>query len=184
MTKNIPFFPILHVFAPLNDVRAYIAWSWKTTLITWIFLRGWYPTSNTSGPPPPGLLVDEVPRIDCQKVAESNKRIRICQNLGGYKCLYKKQITWWRVCGKVINVKLQKNMILYASFCINFCHISGYFVSFFFISWGFWLKEPGLVFLFFPNITESYYQKKPIFFSTYSEFYSWSAVWMIWYKTV
>ena len=51
MTKNIPFFPILHVFAPLNDVRAYIAWSWKTTLITWIFLRGWYPTSNTSGPP-------------------------------------------------------------------------------------------------------------------------------------
>ena len=27
MTKNIPFFPILHVFAPLNDVRAYIAWS-------------------------------------------------------------------------------------------------------------------------------------------------------------
>ena len=29
-----PFFPILHVFAPLNDVRAYIAWSWKTTLIT------------------------------------------------------------------------------------------------------------------------------------------------------
>ena len=29
MSKNIPFFPILHVFAPLNDVRAYIAWSWK-----------------------------------------------------------------------------------------------------------------------------------------------------------
>ena len=50
MTKNTPFFPILHVFAPLNDVRAYTAWSWKTTLITWIFLRGWYPTSNTSGP--------------------------------------------------------------------------------------------------------------------------------------
>ena len=32
--------------------RAYIfAWSWKTTLITWIFIQGWYPTSNTSGPP-------------------------------------------------------------------------------------------------------------------------------------
>ena len=30
-------FLILHVFAPLNDVRAYIAWSWKTTLITWFF---------------------------------------------------------------------------------------------------------------------------------------------------
>ena len=29
MSKNIPFIPILHVFAPLNDVRAYIAWSWK-----------------------------------------------------------------------------------------------------------------------------------------------------------
>ena len=52
ITKNIPFFLILHVFAPLNDVRAYIAWSWKTTLITWIFLRGWYPTSDTNGPPP------------------------------------------------------------------------------------------------------------------------------------
>ena len=51
MAKNTPFFPILHVFVPLNDVRAYIALSWKTTLITWIFLRGWYPTSNTSGPP-------------------------------------------------------------------------------------------------------------------------------------
>ena len=37
MTKNTPFFPILHVFAPLNDVRAYIALSWKTTLITWFF---------------------------------------------------------------------------------------------------------------------------------------------------
>ena len=50
MTKNTPFFRILHVFAPLKDVRAYIAGSWKTTLFTWIFLRGWYPTSNTSGP--------------------------------------------------------------------------------------------------------------------------------------
>ena len=29
--------PVLYVFAPLNDVHAYIAWSWKTTLITWIF---------------------------------------------------------------------------------------------------------------------------------------------------
>ena len=48
--KNTPFFPILHVFAPRNDVRTYIVWSWKATLITWIFLRGWYPTSNTSDP--------------------------------------------------------------------------------------------------------------------------------------
>ena len=51
MTKNTPFFfPILHVFAPLNDVHAYIAWSWKTALITLIFLRGWYPTLNASAP--------------------------------------------------------------------------------------------------------------------------------------
>ena len=42
MTKNTQFFPILHVFAPLNDVRAYSAWSWKATLITWIFGRAWY----------------------------------------------------------------------------------------------------------------------------------------------
>ena len=35
-TKNT-LIPILHVFAPLNDVRAYIAWSWKVTLITWFF---------------------------------------------------------------------------------------------------------------------------------------------------
>ena len=31
---------------PLNDVRAYIVWSWKTTLILWfffLFLRGWCP---------------------------------------------------------------------------------------------------------------------------------------------
>ena len=27
MTKNTPFFPILHVFTPLNDVRAYNDWS-------------------------------------------------------------------------------------------------------------------------------------------------------------
>ena len=51
MTKNTPFFPIFHVFAPLNDVRAYSAWSWKTTLITWIFGRAWYPPWHSSGPP-------------------------------------------------------------------------------------------------------------------------------------
>ena len=51
MTKNTPFFQILHIFAPLNNVRAYIAWSWKTTLIMWLFLRAWYPTSDTSALP-------------------------------------------------------------------------------------------------------------------------------------
>ena len=51
MTKNTPFFSILHVFAPLNDVRAYSAWSWKTTLITWIFGRAWYPPLTFEWPP-------------------------------------------------------------------------------------------------------------------------------------
>ena len=51
MTKNTPFFPILHVFAPLNDVRAYSAWSCKITLIMWIFGRAWYPPWHSSGPP-------------------------------------------------------------------------------------------------------------------------------------
>ena len=37
MTKNTPIFQILHVFAPLNNVCTYIAWSWKTTLIMWFF---------------------------------------------------------------------------------------------------------------------------------------------------
>ena len=48
--KTHPFFSILHVFAPLNDVREYSAWSWKTTLITWIFGRAWYPPWHSSGP--------------------------------------------------------------------------------------------------------------------------------------
>ena len=39
-------------FAPLNDVRTYSAWSWKTTLITWVFGRAWYPLWYDC---PPGL---------------------------------------------------------------------------------------------------------------------------------
>ena len=66
MTKNTPFFPFLHVFAPLNDVSEYIAWSWKTTLITWFFLRGWYPTLNTSALPP-GFQYS-LPMLSCQIV--------------------------------------------------------------------------------------------------------------------
>ena len=62
MTKNTPFFPILHVFAPLNDVRAYIAWSWKTTLITWIFGRAWYPPWHSSGPS--GILLDALSKFN------------------------------------------------------------------------------------------------------------------------
>ena len=70
MTKYTPFFPILSVFAPLNDVRAYIAWSCKTSLITWIFLREWYPTSNTSRPPPRLNIVyhsEKIPRHNQRK---------------------------------------------------------------------------------------------------------------------
>ena len=52
ITKNTcTLFSILHVFAPLKDVHAYSAWSWKTTLITWIFGRAWYPPWHSSGPP-------------------------------------------------------------------------------------------------------------------------------------
>ena len=45
------FFKILHVFAPLNDVRMYIARSWKATLITWFFFL-----SNFKYKCPPGKL--------------------------------------------------------------------------------------------------------------------------------
>ena len=65
--KTRPFFPVLHFFGPLNDVRAYIAWSWKTTLITWIFGRVWYPPWHSSSP---GLLLNfqlfaDFPSIFC-----------------------------------------------------------------------------------------------------------------------
>ena len=56
--KNTPFFPICARFCNpkhVNNVRAYTARSWKAILITWFFfpfLRGWYPTSNTSDPGP------------------------------------------------------------------------------------------------------------------------------------
>ena len=56
--KTHPFFPILNVFAPLNDVRPYSAWSWKTTLITWIFGWAWYPPWHLCAPPPPPPRVD------------------------------------------------------------------------------------------------------------------------------
>ena len=52
--KTEPFFPILHVFAPLQDLRAYSAWSWKTTQIMWIFGQAWYPPLTFECPHPPG----------------------------------------------------------------------------------------------------------------------------------
>ena len=50
--KTHPFFPIVHVFAPLNYVLVYVARSLKNNPNYVNFLRGWYPTSNTSAPPP------------------------------------------------------------------------------------------------------------------------------------
>ena len=48
-------FSILHVFAPLNNVRTYIAWSWKTTLITWIFFYEDDIQLQIQVPPPLGV---------------------------------------------------------------------------------------------------------------------------------
>ena len=65
--KNTPFFPILHVFTPLNDVRAYIAWSWKTTLITWIFF--FYEDGiqlQIHLPPPPACTWSVIPGCDLE----------------------------------------------------------------------------------------------------------------------
>ena len=76
--KQTFFFPSLHVFAPLSDVRAYITWSWKTTLITWIFLRGWYPASNTSAPPA-RFLVGEPNVVHLRDTRSSvGLKIQIC----------------------------------------------------------------------------------------------------------
>ena len=57
--KQPLFLPILHVFAPLNDVRAYICCvhclvQKNNPNYVIFFFRGWYPTSNTSAPPPRG----------------------------------------------------------------------------------------------------------------------------------
>ena len=68
--KTHPFFPILHVFTPLNDVRTYSAWSWKTTLIKWIFGRAWYPLHISSAPPPPPRI-NQSKTIWSRAVAES-----------------------------------------------------------------------------------------------------------------
>ena len=49
--KTHPFFQFCTFLHPLNDVCAYIAWSWKTTLITWIFGQAWYPPWHSSSHP-------------------------------------------------------------------------------------------------------------------------------------
>ena len=81
MTKNT-LFPILHVFAPLNDVRAYSAWSWKTTLITWIFGRAWYPLDIRVPPPPRvvGMRRETPKNVFKQKklITSRNVNVRSC----------------------------------------------------------------------------------------------------------
>ena len=56
MTKNTPFFPILHVFASLNDVRAYVhCLVLKNNPNYMNFFTRWYPTSIQVPPPPRAL---------------------------------------------------------------------------------------------------------------------------------
>ena len=57
-------------FAPLNDVRAYSAWSWKTTLITWIFGRAWYPLDIRVAPRAYELKFDS--NLGCRAENSSN----------------------------------------------------------------------------------------------------------------
>ena len=80
MTKNTSFFPILHVFAPLNDVRAYSAWSWKTTLITWIFGRAWYPPWHSSGPPRGQNQMNSFSASIIHVFTQGNSPEKLCHN--------------------------------------------------------------------------------------------------------
>ena len=57
MTKNIPFFPVLHVFAPLNDVRAYSNLGLKNNTNYVIFWTSLIPPLTFEWPPP-GLIID------------------------------------------------------------------------------------------------------------------------------
>ena len=54
--KHTFFLQILHFFSPLNDVRAYIAWSWKTTLIMWFFFTRMISNFKYKCPPPRGYM--------------------------------------------------------------------------------------------------------------------------------
>ena len=109
MTKNTPFFPILHVFAPLNDVRAYIALSWKTTLIMWIFLRGWYPTSDTSETPPAHQLI-----------AESKQKTR-CHWDFTDRNAQTNSFTWVTPCPWIVKRCERDYHVTIPSFTNNFC---------------------------------------------------------------
>ena len=72
--KTHPCFPSLHVFALLNDVRAYIAWSWKTTLITF-FSRMISNFKYKCLPPPP-----RVTQVGSQNVLTLT--VGLCNSIG------------------------------------------------------------------------------------------------------
>ena len=62
--KNTPFFAILHDFVTPKTMYTCTSPGPKNkTLITWIFLRGWYPTSNTSAPVPDYLFHKHITKI-------------------------------------------------------------------------------------------------------------------------
>ena len=67
-------------FAPLNDVRAYIVWSWKTTLIMWIFYKD---NINLIYSGPPG----------CHLTAKNSESVKIpsfavCNSILGWQLCY------------------------------------------------------------------------------------------------
>ena len=51
-------------FAPLNDIRAYIAWSWKTTLITLIFFTWMISNFKYKWPPEQSNTLTIAPFVD------------------------------------------------------------------------------------------------------------------------
>ena len=46
-------------FCTPKRCTTYSAWSWKTTLFTWIFWRNWYPPWHSSGPPGVASSIEE-----------------------------------------------------------------------------------------------------------------------------
>ena len=106
--KTYPLFPILHIFAPRNNVGVHIAYSWKTSLITWFFfLRGWYPTLNTSALTPP--------RLDFSPCIPMAAAIWMVTHVGKFMCLWntlakmKEQCMSWYPRGGLLNDPYRHN---------------------------------------------------------------------------
>ena len=72
----------------------------KTTLIMQFFLRGWYPASNTSGPP--GVLVETAcPKVDHENMKQTH-------------CIYTGVTGFW-----CVNLALKKSDLLVCIFVIS-----------------------------------------------------------------